>query len=64
MSRNETERKEDSERTYHLYRRLGYREIVTMRFWTGDAWYYVMGADLPLPAARDTAPPADTIGSR
>jgi ribosomal protein S18 acetylase RimI-like enzyme len=51
-------------RAHHLYRRLGYRELVTMRFWTGDAWYYVMGAELPLAAARDTMPPADTIGSR
>jgi ribosomal protein S18 acetylase RimI-like enzyme len=39
-------------RAHELYARMGYQTLVQMQFWKGDKPYYVMGAELPLAAAR------------
>jgi ribosomal protein S18 acetylase RimI-like enzyme len=54
-------------RAHILYRRLGFEVINEMRFSPGGAWFYIMGARLPLQEQGMTAAepvPAERIGLR
>jgi ribosomal protein S18 acetylase RimI-like enzyme len=44
-------------RAHFLYSRLGFEIVNEMRFSPGGAWFYIMGARLPLPVVSEAAAP-------
>jgi GNAT superfamily N-acetyltransferase len=51
-------------RAHVLYARLGFEIITEMRFSPGGAWFYVMGARLPLRDGEDGATTATSVAAQ